>query len=277
MASPTADGASRREDPPLVTGAAHYSDDLVPPGTLHAVFVRAPLAHGQILGIDPAPAAGLPGVAGVFTAADLDLPPMPAGGAPAAMARPVLATGTVRFLGEAVAVVVADSRARALDAAEAVEVDYEPLEVVTDPRGRAGRRRAPAVRRDGRQPGQGAALARAVPGPRGGRGGGQGPLRQPAGGRGPAGAQRRRGRPRARSATASSCTRPARRRSGCATTSPRRWAWPPSGSGWSSRRWAGPSGPGSSPTPSRSRWPRWPCGSAARSATSRAARRPCWP
>jgi carbon-monoxide dehydrogenase large subunit len=135
MASPTTDGALlRREDPPLVTGAALYCDDLVAPGALHAVFVRAPLAHGRILAIDPAPAAAMPGVAGVFTAADLDLPPLPAGGAPAAMARPVLATGTVRFLGEAVAVVVAATRAQAIDAAEAVEVDYEPLEVVTDPR-----------------------------------------------------------------------------------------------------------------------------------------------
>ena len=135
MASPTTDGALlRREDPPLLTGAALYCDDLVPPGALHAVFVRAPLAHGRILAIDPAPAAAMPGVAGVFTAADLDLPPLPAGGAPAAMARPVLATGSVRFLGEAVAVVVAATRAQAVDAAEAVEVDYEPLEVVTDPR-----------------------------------------------------------------------------------------------------------------------------------------------
>jgi carbon-monoxide dehydrogenase large subunit len=134
MTSPAADGAAlRREDPPLLTGAAHYTDDLAPPGALHAVFVRAPLAHGRILSIDPAPAAGLPGVAGVFCAADLDLPPMPAGGAPEAMARPVLASSTVRFLGEAVAVVVAATRAQALDAAEAVEVDYQPLPVVTDP------------------------------------------------------------------------------------------------------------------------------------------------
>ena len=130
----TSDRATpRREDPPLVTGAAVYSDDLVPPGALHAVFVRAPLAHGRILSIDPAPAAAMPGVAGVYTAADLDLPPMPAGDAPDVMARPVLATGTVRFLGEAVAVVVAATRAQALDAAEAVEVDYDPLPVVTDP------------------------------------------------------------------------------------------------------------------------------------------------
>ncbi|MDP9206955.1 MAG: xanthine dehydrogenase family protein molybdopterin-binding subunit [Actinomycetota bacterium] len=135
MASPTTDGiVPRREDRPLVTGAARYCDDLAPPGALHAVFVRAPLAHGRILAIDPAPAVAIPGVAGVWTAADLDLPPLPPGDGPAAMARPVLATGTVRFLGEAVAVVVAGTRAQAMDAAEAVEVDYEPLEVVVDPR-----------------------------------------------------------------------------------------------------------------------------------------------
>jgi aerobic carbon-monoxide dehydrogenase large subunit len=135
MASPSSDGtALRREDPPLVTGAARYCDDLAPPGALHAVFVRAPLAHGRILGIDPAPAAAKAGVAGVYTAAGLGLPPLPPGDGPAAMARPVLATGTVRFLGEAVAVVVAETRAQAMDAAEAVEVDYEPLEVLTDPR-----------------------------------------------------------------------------------------------------------------------------------------------
>jgi carbon-monoxide dehydrogenase large subunit len=134
MAAPIADGTPhRREDLPLVTGAAAYTDDLAPPGALHAVFVRAPLAHGRILGVEAAAAAGLPGVAGVFFAADLDLPPLPDGDAPDAMARPVLADGTVRFLGEAVAVVVAETRAQALDAAEAVEVDYEPLPVVTDP------------------------------------------------------------------------------------------------------------------------------------------------
>src|SRR4029453_16470402 len=134
MAGPTADGSAlRREDPPLVTGAAHYGDDLFPPGMLHAVFVRAPLAHGRIVGVDPSVAAGLPGVAGVFCATDLDLPAMPAGGPPAARARPVLAADVVRFQGEAVAVVVAETRAQALDAAEAVEVDYEPLPVVPHP------------------------------------------------------------------------------------------------------------------------------------------------
>ncbi|HEV2918990.1 MAG TPA: xanthine dehydrogenase family protein molybdopterin-binding subunit, partial [Actinomycetota bacterium] len=127
----------RRRPPPrgpaLVTGAAMFTGDLAPPGALHAVFVRAPLASGRILAIDTAPAAAMPGVGGVFTAADLGLPPLPAGEAPDAMARPVLAADVVRFRGAAVAVVVAETRAQALDAAEAVEVDYEPLPVVTDP------------------------------------------------------------------------------------------------------------------------------------------------
>src|SRR5215207_4790135 len=134
MASLTGDAAGlRREDPPLVTGAARYTDDLHPLGALHAAFLRAPLAHGRILALDPAPALKLPGVVGVFGAADLDLPPLPADGAPDDMAWPVLAGDVVRFLGEAVAVVVAETRAQALDAVEAVEVDYDPLPVVTDP------------------------------------------------------------------------------------------------------------------------------------------------
>jgi aerobic carbon-monoxide dehydrogenase large subunit len=128
------DGAMRRrEDPPLLTGTARYTDDLTVPGALQAVFVRAPLAHGRIEAVRVTAAAAMPGVVGVFTAADLALPPMPAGTAPAAFARPVLADTTVRFLGEPVALVVAGTRAQALDAAEAVEVDYQPLEAVVDP------------------------------------------------------------------------------------------------------------------------------------------------
>jgi aerobic carbon-monoxide dehydrogenase large subunit len=128
------DGAMRRrEDPPLLTGTARYTDDLAVPGALQAVFVRAPLAHGRIEAVRVTAAAAMPGVVGVFTAADLALPPMPAGTAPAAFARPVLADTTVRFLGEPVALVVAGTRAQALDAAEAVEVDYQPLEAVVDP------------------------------------------------------------------------------------------------------------------------------------------------
>jgi aerobic carbon-monoxide dehydrogenase large subunit len=134
MTEATGDGVLRRvEDPPLLTGSARYTDDLAMPHALEAAFVRAPLAHGRIAAIEVAAAAAMAGVAGVFTAADLDLPPMDAGGAPAAMARPVLARDTVRFLGEPVAVVLAGSRAQAVDAAEAVAVDYQPLPVLVDP------------------------------------------------------------------------------------------------------------------------------------------------
>src|SRR4029450_895261 len=102
MASLTGDAADlRREDPPLVTGAARYTDDLHPPGALHAALVRAPRPPGRILTLDPAPALGLPGVVGVFGAADLDLPPLPAGEAPDDMAWPGLAGGVVRVLGGA--------------------------------------------------------------------------------------------------------------------------------------------------------------------------------
>jgi carbon-monoxide dehydrogenase large subunit len=132
-ADQTTGSAGRREDPPLLTGAAHFTDDLAAPGALHAAFVRAPLAHARIQAVAVEAAAAMPGVAGVFTAADLALPPIPTGSAPAAFARPVLATNTVRFLGEPVAVVVAGTRGQAADAAEAVEVDYEPLDVVVDP------------------------------------------------------------------------------------------------------------------------------------------------
>jgi len=133
IADPTSAAMRRREDPPLLTGAARYTDDLAGPGALQAAFVRAPLAHGRVLAVERAAAVAMPAVVGVFTAADLALPPMPAGSAPAAFARPVLAEATVRFLGEPVAVVVAETRAQALDAVEAVAVDYEPLPVVVDP------------------------------------------------------------------------------------------------------------------------------------------------
>jgi aerobic carbon-monoxide dehydrogenase large subunit len=128
----------RREDPPLLRGEARYTDDLAAPGSLHAGFVRAPLAHGRVLAVEAAAAAAMPAVVGVFTAADLALPPMAAGSAPAAFARPALAGATVRFLGEPVAVVVAGTRAQAVDAAGAVAVDYQPLPVVVDPLEAAG-------------------------------------------------------------------------------------------------------------------------------------------
>src|SRR5919108_3122222 len=101
LPDPAAGALRRREDPPLLTGAARYTDDLAEPGALHAAFVRSPLAHGRILTVDATAAAATAGVVGVLTAADLELPPLPAEYAPDAFARPVLASGTVRFLGEA--------------------------------------------------------------------------------------------------------------------------------------------------------------------------------
>jgi carbon-monoxide dehydrogenase large subunit len=124
----------RREDPPLIQGTGTYTDDVDAPGALHAHFVRSEVAHGRIVSIETAAAAAAPGVAGVFTGADLDLGPFPPGPmAPDDMLRPTLARDVVRFQGEAIAVVVAGSKAAAVDAAELVEVDIEPLDIVVDP------------------------------------------------------------------------------------------------------------------------------------------------
>ncbi len=123
----------RREDPRLITGAGRYVDDLPQDHCLYAAFVRSALAHATIRGVDVAAAAAAPGVVAVFTAADLGLPartgfPM----VPEVFARPRLAEGTVRFVGEAVALVVAESPQSAADAAQLVGLDLEPLEVVVD-------------------------------------------------------------------------------------------------------------------------------------------------
>jgi aerobic carbon-monoxide dehydrogenase large subunit len=133
MVTSLGDAVRRVEDPAMVTGSARYTDDLAIPGALHAVFVRSVVAHARITGIDTGQAAGMPGVVAVLTAADLDLPPLRPDMGPAELGRPPLAREVVRFLGEAVAVVVAATREQALDAAELVAADYEPLPVVTDP------------------------------------------------------------------------------------------------------------------------------------------------
>ncbi|HKN38771.1 MAG TPA: molybdopterin cofactor-binding domain-containing protein, partial [Acidimicrobiia bacterium] len=124
----------RVEDPEILLGRAGYVDDLDLPGVLHLAFVRSTVAHAEVRSIDVSEAAAVPGVAGVFSAADLDVPV-----APGLMvvnpdfARPPLARGKVRFVGDMVAVVAAGSRAAAVDAAELVVVDYEPLPAVVDP------------------------------------------------------------------------------------------------------------------------------------------------
>ena len=130
----------RREDPRLLTGRGSYVDDVTVPGMLHAAFVRSDLAHARITGLDVGAAQALPGVRAVFTAAELnprvgsmqptmfqsDPPPMPC-----APLRP-LAETDVRFVGDPIVLVVADSRYVAEDAAELVEVDYDPLPAVID-------------------------------------------------------------------------------------------------------------------------------------------------
>lgn len=129
----------RVEDADLITGRSTYVGnlpygDVAPPALAHVAFVRSPLAHARVTGIDTAEAAAAPGVLAVYTAADLQLPAHhgmmvlnPD------MARPPLATDRIRFVGEAVAMVVAGTKAAAVDATELVEVDYDELPAVTDP------------------------------------------------------------------------------------------------------------------------------------------------
>ena len=115
----------------MLTEGARYVADLRFDGLAHACFVRSPVAHGRLVGVDTADARIQPGVLGVFTADDLDLPDLKA--IPVVnqgMRRPVLARDTVRFVGEPVAVVVAETMAAAADAAEQVIVDVEPQPAV---------------------------------------------------------------------------------------------------------------------------------------------------
>jgi carbon-monoxide dehydrogenase large subunit len=124
----------RTEDPRLLTGAAEFVEDIACPGALHAAFVRSTLAHARIGPVDAGEARAMPGVAGVFAAADLHLKPFSFGSSvPEAFTRPVLAHGVVRFAGEPVAVVLAETRAQAVDAAETILLDYDPLPAVVDP------------------------------------------------------------------------------------------------------------------------------------------------
>ena len=128
----------RREDVRFVTGQGQYLDDIRLPGMLHAAILRSPHAHARIQGIDASAALALDGVVAVFTYADMaDLAktiPMrvfPLPGLDDYLQTP-LSADTVRHAGEAVAVVVAESRYLAEDALDVIEVDYEPLPAVTD-------------------------------------------------------------------------------------------------------------------------------------------------
>jgi len=136
----------RREDRRFLTGAGRFTDDIALDGQAHAVVLRAPHAHARIAGIDAAAARAAPGVLLVLTADDIageltgpipsytDTPPFDVGrrgdGPPADGSQFPLATDRVRYLGEAVALVVAETAAAAQDAAALVEVDYQPLPAV---------------------------------------------------------------------------------------------------------------------------------------------------
>jgi carbon-monoxide dehydrogenase large subunit len=130
----------RVEDPALLTGRARFVDDLKLPGMLHAAFVRSPHAHARIGTIGTAAALAIPGVHAVFTARDMpgrlatERLPMPVPNAAIAVPRTqhALARGEVCYVGEAVAVVIADDRYLAEDAAAAVAIDYEMLPAISD-------------------------------------------------------------------------------------------------------------------------------------------------
>jgi carbon-monoxide dehydrogenase large subunit len=141
MAAPVTRYAGTRvprvEDTRLLTGHGTYVDDIVRPGMLHACFVRSPFAHARINSIDASAALALTGVHAVLTAADLnndvqeawhavagkDVPDTP---------RPPLAEGDVKFVGDPVAIVIAENRYIAEDALDLVDVDYDPLPAIAD-------------------------------------------------------------------------------------------------------------------------------------------------
>jgi len=124
----------RLEDPTLLTGAGKYFDDLIEPGMVHVVFARSPVAHGTIRSIDVSAAEGMPGVIAVYRAGDghdLGLAPFQAFPLlPAEVNRPVFAVDRVRFVGDIVAAVVAETREQAADAADAIVGEYDALPVV---------------------------------------------------------------------------------------------------------------------------------------------------
>lgn len=125
----------RKEDPKFLTTGGTYVDDVALEGAAYVSFVRSTAAHARIASIDLDEARQAPGVLGVFAADDLGLEPI----APEstilnqAMGQPPLARDVVRFVGEPVVAVVAETRAQGVDAAELVFVDYEPLPTVVDP------------------------------------------------------------------------------------------------------------------------------------------------
>lgn len=140
MAGVFGSSIKRREDPSLITGSGKYTDDLVVPDMVYAAIVRSTHAHARIRSIDTSEAQAMKGVLAVFTGEDITKSGIP-GVVPVGWllpdmkipAHPVLASETVRYVGDAVAVVVAEDRYTVRDAADLVKVDYETFPVVTDP------------------------------------------------------------------------------------------------------------------------------------------------
>src|SRR4051812_8959304 len=135
----------RLEDDALVRGAGRFVDDARYPNQAFAVFVRSPHAHAKVVSVDSGQAAQGKGVLVVLTGADMKAaglntagkhPPLPGRGGKELVQpfRPVLAADRVRYVGEAVAMVVADTIGQAQDAADLVQVEYEELPAVVDPR-----------------------------------------------------------------------------------------------------------------------------------------------
>lgn len=123
----------RREDPALLTVGGTYVDDIAAPDGAHVVFVRSTVAHATIASIDLDDARTMPGVIDLVTAADVSLGDLvPIAMLDARFARPVLARDRVRYVGEPIVAVVAETRGQAVDAAEMVIVDLEPLPAVVD-------------------------------------------------------------------------------------------------------------------------------------------------
>lgn len=151
ITAPVGERVRRKETERFITGTGRYVDDLLPPGTLHVAFARSSCAHAKIKSIDVEAARSMPGVHAVFTGKDIAqrVKPLRVGGS--SVLRPVklypLAVDKVRYYGEPLAVVVADNRYLAEDAAEMIAVDYDLLPVIIDPEA-AMEPGAPAVHDD---------------------------------------------------------------------------------------------------------------------------------
>ena len=130
---------TRKEDARLLTGQTNWTDNIVLPGLLHMAFVRSPFAHARITSVDVSAAKSMPGVIAAFSAADFGEQGSLPCGWPVTEdivmpPHPPMATDEVRYVGEAVAVVIARDRYEAADAIAAVDVNYEPLPPVLDMR-----------------------------------------------------------------------------------------------------------------------------------------------